>query len=184
LLITTNEKPLQMPVEYVVLVNKNNQPLGTMEKLEAHERGELHRAFSVFIFNSEGQMMLQKRADGKYHSPGLWTNTVCSHPRTGEDFASAAHRRLMEEMGFDCELEPAFTFIYKAHVGDGLIEHEFDQVFIGTCDKEPQINPEEVGDWKYVWPGELYADIERFPDEYTVWFKIAIKQLKKYLDKK
>ena len=170
-----------MPVEYVVLVNKNNQPLGTMEKMEAHERGELHRAFSVFVFNSEGQMMLQRRADEKYHSPGLWTNTVCSHPRTGEKITMAAHRRMKEEMGFDCELEEAFSFIYKADVGDGLIEHEFDQVFIGTCDKKPTPNPDEVGDWKYIWTGELYADIENNPDNYTVWFKIAIKQLKDYL---
>ncbi len=173
-----------MSVEYVVLVNKNDQPLGAMEKMEAHERGELHRAFSVFIFNSEGQMMLQKRADEKYHSPGLWTNTVCSHPRTGEGISDAAHRRMMEEMGFDCEIEEMFSFIYKADVGDGLIEHEFDHVFMGTCDKEPVPNPEEVGDWKYVWPGELYADIEKHPDNYTVWFKIAVKELKDYLNKK
>lgn len=172
-----------MPVEYVVLVNKNNQPLGTMEKMEAHEKGALHRAFSVFIFNSEGQMLLQKRADEKYHSPGLWTNTVCSHPRSGEDIYDAAHRRLMEEMGFDCEIENIFSFIYKADVGDGLTEHEFDHVFIGTCDLTPNPNPEEVGDWKYVWPGELYADIENHSEDYTVWFKIAIKELKKYLKK-
>jgi isopentenyl-diphosphate delta-isomerase len=113
-----------MPVEYVVLVNKNDQPLGTMEKMEAHERGELHRAFSVFIFNKEGQMMLQKRAEEKYHSPELWTNTVCSHPRTGENIKDAAHRRLMEEMGFDCDIEEVFSCVYKADVGDGLTEHE------------------------------------------------------------
>lgn len=172
-----------MPVEYVVLVNKNNQPLGTMEKMEAHERGELHRAFSVFIFNTEGQMLLQRRADEKYHSPGLWTNTVCSHPRTGEKVDEAAHRRMMEEMGFDCDIKEAFSFIYKADVGDGLTEHEFDHVFIGTYDQKPTPNPDEVGDWKYIWPGELYADIEKHPDNYTVWFKIAVKQLKHYLQK-
>ena len=172
-----------MPVEYVVLVNKNNQPLGTMEKMEAHERGELHRAFSIFIFNAEGQMMLQRRADDKYHSPGLWTNTVCSHPRTGEKIAEAAHRRLIEEMGFDCDIKEVFSFIYKADVGDGLTEHEFDQVFMGTCDAEPKPNPDEVGDWKYVWPGELYADVEKHPENYTVWFKIALKKVKEYLTK-
>jgi len=172
-----------MPVEYVILVNKNNQPLGTMEKMEAHERGELHRAFSVFVFNSEGQMLLQKRADEKYHSSGLWSNTVCSHPRTGETVSEAAHRRLMEEMGFDCEIENAFSFVYKADVGEGLMEHEFDHVFMGTCDLMPNPNPEEVGEWKYIWPGELYADIESHPEDYTVWFKIAIKELKRYLKK-
>jgi len=171
-----------MAVEYVILVNKKDLPLGTMEKIEAHERGELHRAFSVFVFNPQGQLMLQKRADDKYHSPGLWTNTVCSHPRTGEKTIEAAHRRLMEEMGFDCELEEAFSFIYKAHVGDGLIEHEYDHVFIGTTDKTPKPNPEEVSDWKYVWMGELYTDIENNPQNYTEWFKIAIKELKDYLD--
>ena len=116
-----------MHVEYVILVNNHDQSLGAMEKMEAHEKGVMHRAFSIFIFNSEGKLLLQQRADEKYHSPGLWTNTVCSHPRTGENTHNAAHRRMVEEMGFDCDLEEAFSFIYKANVGDGLTEHEFDR---------------------------------------------------------
>ena len=137
-----------MQVEYVILVNNNDQPLGAMEKMEAHEKGVLHRAFSVFVYNTEGNMLLQKRADSKYHSPGLWSNTACSHPRTGENVDDAAHRRMMEELGFDCDLEKAFTFIYKSDVGQGLIEHEFDHVYVGTSDQLPNPNPDEVGDYK------------------------------------
>ena len=172
-----------MQVEYVILVNNNDQPLGAMEKMEAHEKGVLHRAFSVFVFNSRGQMLLQKRAGEKYHSPGLWTNTACSHPRTREKTMDAAHRRLKEEMGFDCNLEEVFSFVYKANVGDGLTEHEYDHVFMGTSDTKPVPDPEEVSDWKYVDMDWLYADVEANPGNYTVWFVIALAELRKHLEK-
>ncbi|MEJ2594202.1 MAG: isopentenyl-diphosphate Delta-isomerase [bacterium] len=171
-----------MQVEYVILVNKNDQPLGAMEKMEAHEKGVLHRAFSVFIFNSEGKLLLQKRAEEKYHSPGLWTNTACSHPRTREKTEVAAHRRLKEEMGFDSDMEEIFSFIYKANVGGGLTEHEFDHVFMGTSDKTPEPNPDEVSDWKYVDMDWLYKDVEEHPENYTVWFIIALAEVKKHLE--
>jgi len=152
--------------------------------MEAHEKGTLHRAFSVFIFNSEGKMLLQKRADEKYHSPGLWTNTVCSHPRANEKTDDAAHRRIVEEMGFDCEFEEAFSFVYKADVGQGLTEHEFDHVFIGESDTLPVPNPEEVGDFKYVELGRVVQDIKEHPDNYTVWFMIALKEVADYFEGK
>lgn len=170
-----------MQVEYVILVNNNDQPLGAMEKMEAHEKGVMHRAFSIFIFNREGKLMLQKRAEEKYHSPGLWTNTVCSHPRTGEKTKDAAHRRMVEEMGFDCSFEEAFSFIYKANVGSDLIEHEFDHVFVGHSDTQPVPNPEEVGDWKYVDFDWVVKDVEANPENYTVWFIIALKEVSKHL---
>lgn len=169
-----------MQVEYVILVNKNDQPLGAMEKMEAHEKGVLHRAFSVFVFNSEGKMLLQQRALGKYHSPGLWTNTACSHPRTGEKTFDAAHRRLEEEMGFDCDLDEVFSFVYKSNVGDGLTEHEFDHVFFGNSDTMPVPDPEEVVDYKYVEVSRLTKDVIENPDDYTVWFKIALKEVVKH----
>ena len=171
-----------MPVEYVLLVNKNDQPLGTMEKMAAHEKGVLHRAFSVFIFNNRGEMMLQKRASEKYHSGGLWTNAVCSHPKAGEDVRLAAKRRMMEEMGFECDIRNSFTFLYKSDVGDGLTEHEFDHVFIGYSETEPNPNPEEVEDWKYVDMNWLLTDVKEHPENYTVWFVIALAELIKHLD--
>ena len=171
-----------MPVEYVLLVNKNDQPLGTMEKITAHEKGELHRAFSVFVFNNRGELMLQRRATEKYHSGGLWTNTVCSHPKAGEDVAASAKRRMMEEMGFECEISKVFTFIYKADVGDGLIEHEYDHVFFGYSDEEPNPNPEEVEGWKYVDMGWLNKDVNENPGNYTVWFRIALKEVIQHIE--
>jgi isopentenyl-diphosphate delta-isomerase len=173
-----------MQVEYVILVNTNDQRLGATEKMEAHEKGVLHRAFSVFVFNSERKMLLQKRADEKYHSPGLWTNTACSHPRTGEKTPDAAHRRLVEEMGFDCEIEEAFSFTYKADVGEGLTEHEFDHVFTGISDTMPIPNPEEVSGYKYVELGWLEKDVAENPGHYTVWFRIALKEVLKHLHQK
>lgn len=172
-----------MQVEYVILVNNNDQSLGAMEKMEAHEKGILHRAISVFIFNHAGEMLLQRRADEKYHSPGLWSNTACSHPRTNEKPREAAHRRLQEEMGFDCDLDEAFSFVYKADVGQGLTEHEYDHVFIGYSDNKPVPDPEEVGEWKYVDFDWLIQDIETSPDDYTVWFKIALDEVKKHFKK-
>jgi len=171
-----------MPVEYVLLVNKNDQPLGTMEKITAHEKGELHRAFSVFVFNSRGELLLQKRASEKYHSGGLWTNTVCSHPKAGEEVAASAKRRMMEEMGFECEITKVFTFVYKANVGDGLTEHEYDHVFFGYSDTAPMPNHDEVEDWKYVDMDWLNQDVKENPDDYTVWFKIALKEVNQHIE--
>lgn len=162
--------------EEVVLVDKNDNPLGTMEKMQAHKMGVLHRAFSVFIYNSKGEMMIHRRALSKYHSPCLWTNACCSHPRINETVEEAAHRRLMEEMGFDCELKEELSFLYKADVGDGLIEHEFDHVFIGEFNGKPEINPDEVAEWKFVNPEVLKEEIKNHPAKFTEWFKIAFKK--------
>ena len=172
-----------MSVEYVILVNQKDKPLGTMEKMTAHEKARLYRAFSVFIFNSKGQLLLQQRAAQKYHSPLLWTNTVCSHPRQGEKTIDAAHRRIEEEMGFDCEFYEAFSFVYKAEVGQGLTEHEFDHVFIGISNVEPSPNPDEVCGWKYIDLNTLEKDVEENPDNYTIWFKIALAEVLAYFRK-
>ena len=167
-------------MEKVILVNENDQEIGLMEKMEAHEKGLLHRAFSVFIFNSKGEMLLQKRANSKYHSPNLLTNTCCSHPRSGESTLAAANRRLMEEMGMTCELEHAFHFIYKVELDQGLYEHELDHVFIGTSDIEPIINPEEVSEFTYQTTGHILEEIDRNPSDYTEWFKICFNEVLKY----
>lgn len=172
-----------MAEEFVILVDKNDNPVGKMEKMEAHIEAVLHRAFSVFIFNSKGELLLQQRAGHKYHSPLLWTNTVCSHPREGETTEDAAHRRIIEEMGMDCDFKEVFTFLYKADVGQGLIEHEFDHVFIGTSDIEPVINPEEVEAWKYVNLEWLEKDVVENPGEYTEWFKIALAEVLEFFRK-
>ncbi len=164
-------------MEKVILVDENDSPLGTMEKMEAHKKGVLHRAFSVFIFNDKGELMLQQRALAKYHSPGLWTNTCCSHPREGEKTDAAAHRRLTEEMGFDCEIEEAFSFLYKSDVGQGLTEHEFDHVFTGYYNSLPQINPEEVNDYKFMKMKDIQEDMKNNPERYTVWFRIAFDEV-------
>ena len=169
-----------MTKENVILVDKDDKPLGLMEKMEAHKKAVMHRAFSVFIFNEEGKLMLQQRALHKYHSPGLWTNTVCSHPRNGETTEEAAHRRIVEEMGFDCSFEEAFSFIYKAEVGQGLIEHEFDHVFIGVSKLQPKINPDEVATWKYVDLQWLEDDVANNSKDYTEWFKIALERVLKH----
>lgn len=166
-------------MEKVVLVDKQDNPLGTMEKMEAHEKGVLHRAFSVFVFNSEGEMLLQQRAISKYHSGGLWTNTCCSHPRENELTIDAAHRRLQEEMGFDCEVEKSFDFIYKKVLDKGLTEHELDHVFIGEYEGKIEINPNEVQAYKYVKISELLADVQEQPDSYTEWFKICLEEVVK-----
>jgi isopentenyl-diphosphate delta-isomerase len=163
-------------MEYVVLVDELDNELGLMEKMEAHEKGALHRAFSVFTFNSKGELLLQRRALSKYHSAGLWTNTCCSHPRESESTIDAAHRRLQEEMGFDCELTKAFDFIYKKKMDKGLIEHELDHVFIGRYDGQPNINRDEVDEYKNMPIDELVKDIEEFPNKYTEWFKICLEE--------
>ncbi len=168
-------------MEKVILVDENDKPIGTMEKMEAHEKGILHRAFSVFVFNEKNELMLQQRAFSKYHSPGLWTNTCCSHPREGEKTLDAAHRRMIEEMGFDCGFEEAFDFIYNSDVGQGLTEHELDHVFIGHSNQRPKTNPEEVNDWKYMPMDSIRAEMKSSPENFTVWFRIAFDEVWEYL---
>ena len=163
--------------EYVVLVDNKDNQIGLMEKQAAHVNPTLHRAFSIFVFNSKGEMLLQQRALTKYHTPGLWTNTCCSHPRDGESLQQATKRRLMEEMGMECDLKEVFSFIYKADVMQGLIEHEFDHVFVGTTDVTPIINREEVESYKYETIENIKKDIEKNPANYTAWFKIAFAKL-------
>ncbi len=163
-------------MEKVILVDSDDKEMGTMEKMEAHEKAKLHRAFSIFILNSKNQMLLQRRALEKYHCAGLWTNTCCSHPRPGEDIEAAAHRRLKEEMGFDTRLKKVTSFVYKAEFENGLTEHEFDHVFSGTFDGKIKHNPSEVCEWKYVDVKELVADIKASPEKYTPWFKICIEK--------
>lgn len=169
--------------EKVILVDGNDTPLGEMEKLEAHRKALLHRAFSVFVFNKKNELMLQQRAAGKYHSPLLWTNTCCSHPRPGETTDAAAHRRLTEEMGFDCDLTEIFSFIYKEPLDQGLTEHEFDHVFVGIFDGIPLINPEEVEECKWMKMEDIAIDLVKNPGQYTVWFRIAFERVRGYLIK-
>lgn len=163
--------------EQVILVDQSDTAIGTMEKLQAHEEGRLHRAFSVFVFNSNNELMLHKRASSKYHSGGLWTNTCCSHPRPGEDIMDAAYRRLDEEMGFTCELQLEFSFIYKAKLDNDLTEHELDYVITGRFDGTPKLNYEEAEDWKWVSIPDVKKDLEINSEKYTYWFKIAFEQL-------
>ncbi len=164
-----------MSIEYVVLVDENDVELGVMEKQEAHEKALLHRAFSVMVFNEKKEMLLQQRAFSKYHSGGLWTNTCCSHPRPGEDAISAAHRRLKEEMGFDCELRPHQTFVYKAPFDNGLTEHEFDHVFVGEFSHDPQFNREEVASFQWITLPALQAQLLANPDKFTIWFRLIME---------
>ena len=172
-----------MSEEKVILVDKNDNQVGLMPKLEAHEKGVLHRAFSVFIFNSKYELLLQRRASSKYHSGGLWTNTCCSHPREGEDILDAANRRLDEEMGIKTSLRKVYDFIYKAELDNQLIEHEFDHVFYGVCDNDPILNKDEAEDFKWVDMETLNNDIIKNEDNYTVWFKIAFEYFYNYLKK-
>ena len=162
--------------EQVILVDKKDNPIGLMPKMEAHEKAMLHRAFSVFIFNDKGQLMLQQRAAEKYHSPLLWTNTCCSHQRNGETNLEAGKRRLQEEMGFVTELQEVFSFIYKASFDNGLTEHELDHVMVGKFNDSPQINLDEVEAYKWMTMEEVKVDMELNPDKYTAWFKIIFKK--------
>ena len=163
-------------MELVVLVDEGGRDVGVMEKLRAHREGRLHRAFSIFVFNRRGEVLLQRRALGKYHSGGLWSNACCSHPRPGESVLEAAHRRLVEEMGFDCELKEAFTFIYRADVGNGLVEYEYDHVLIGVCEADPKPDPSEVMEWKWAKVEDVLKDIREHPEKYTYWFKLAFEK--------
>jgi isopentenyl-diphosphate delta-isomerase len=163
--------------EYVILVDKDDNEVGTMEKLEAHKTGVLHRAVSVFLFNAAGEMLLQQRAAEKYHSPLLWTNTCCSHPRPGETHASAAGRRLLEEMGLVCELHYAFDFYYEADMDNGLIEHELDHIYVGYTRIQPLINKKEANDWRYESISNIRAEIAAHPERFTTWFKLIFEPL-------
>lgn len=160
--------------DQVILVNEKDEPMGIMDKLEAHQKGLLHRAFSIFIFNNAGQLLLQRRAKDKYHSPGLWTNTCCSHPKPEESTLDAAKRRLKEEMGIETSLEKKFDFIYRAQLDNDLIEYEFDHVYTGQFNSNPILNLNEVSEYRWVSIHELKNEIEQHPEEYSEWLKIAI----------
>ncbi|MEQ8360583.1 MAG: isopentenyl-diphosphate Delta-isomerase [Cytophagales bacterium] len=169
-----------MSQEHVILVDASDNELGTMEKMEAHQKGVLHRAFSVCIFNDKGEMLIQKRAAEKYHSPGLWTNACCSHPRKGETLYQAAKRRLEEEMGIKTNVEKAFTFLYKIRLDRGMIEHELDHVLIGKYNENPNINLAEVEDWKYMKLNDILKGMKSDPEIWTEWFKIIMPKINLY----
>jgi isopentenyl-diphosphate delta-isomerase len=167
-----------MKEEQVILVDENDNEIGLMNKQEAHIKGLLHRAFSIFIFNSKNELLLQQRAYEKYHSGGLWTNTCCSHPRKNEKVLEAANRRLEEEMGMSCSISKAFDFIYEAKMINNLFEHELDHVFFGFTDSKPVINKKEVASYKYMSLNNIDSDIKHNPDLYTEWFKICFSEVK------
>ena len=166
-----------MKEEQVILVDETNKQIGLMPKLEAHQKAVLHRAFSVFVFNDKNELMLQQRALDKYHSPGLWTNTCCSHQRNGESNIEAGKRRLYEEMGFITDLKETISFIYKAPFDNGLTEHEFDHVLFGTYVGNIQANPEEVMDFKYITKDQLINEVNDHPELFTEWFKICFEEV-------
>ncbi len=167
--------------DQVLLVNELDEAVGTMGKLEAHQVGALHRAFSVFLFDGQGRVLLQRRAAGKYHSAGLWTNTCCSHPRPDETVQDAAQRRLMEEMGIETPVEHCFSFLYKASFENGLHEHELDHVFFGTWSGPAHPHPEEADDWKYMSLDELDSDMRSNPERYTIWLRTCWDQVCEHL---
>lgn len=168
--------PIFMDTKVILVDEKDNQ-IGVLDKIDAHQSGKLHRAFSIFIFNSKGQLLLQKRASTKYHSGGLWSNTCCSHPRPNEELEIAAHRRLKEEMGFDCKLKEVYTFIYNVKLENGLTEHEYDHVLVGKSDAKPNLDPKEAEEWKWIDTHLLSEDIKNNPDRYTYWFRISLDEV-------
>jgi isopentenyl-diphosphate Delta-isomerase len=165
--------------EQLILVDTEDVEVGVAGKRHAHAAGLLHRAFSVFVFNAQGHMLLQRRSPSKYHSGGLWSNTCCSHPRPGESTEAAAQRRLHEEMGFGCPLSSAFSFVYHADVGGGLIEHEYDHVFIGRSDAEPSPDPAEVDDWRWATAADIDRELSEEPARFTYWFRVAFDELRR-----
>ena len=171
-----------MKEEKVILVNEQDKQIGLMPKMEAHEKALLHRAFSVFVFNDNNDLIQQQRALTKYHSPGLWTNTCCSHQREGETNISAGKRRLMEEMGFITDLKESISFIYKAPFDNGLTEHEYDHVLLGTYNGIPNINTEEVADWKWMPLEDVKVDISLRPELYTAWFKVIFEKFYEHIN--
>jgi len=168
--------------ENVILVDDNDEIVGVGEKLETHLKGNLHRAFSIFIFNQHGEVLLQKRASTKYHSGNLWSNTCCGHPRPSETTREAANRRLKEEMGINCELKEAFSFIYRVELDKGLFEHEYDYVFVGNFNGTPLPDPSEVSDWVWVDLDTLKKSIDANPSDYTYWLLISIDRIASLLD--
>ncbi|MDH7913127.1 isopentenyl-diphosphate Delta-isomerase [Winogradskyella sp. SYSU M77433] len=171
-----------MTEEQVILVDENDNPIGLMPKMEAHEKALLHRAFSVFVFNDNNELMIQQRAMHKYHSPGLWTNTCCSHQREGESNIEAGMRRLQEEMGFVTDLEETTSFIYKAPFDNGLTEHEYDHILIGYFNDKPNINEDEVAAWKWMSLDDVKEDIKNQPELYTAWFKIIFEKFYEFIN--
>ena len=167
----------------VILVDANDVQIGVMDKMEAHRKALLHRAISVFVFNTKGEWLLQQRAMAKYHSGGLWTNTCCSHPSPGETVIDAANRRLNQEMGIHCELKELFSFTYKEPLDNELTEYEFDHVIIGNCDDKPIADINEVMDWKYLNYYHLHNDLLKNPANYTVWFKKVFERVYQYISK-
>ena len=163
-------------VEKVILVNEQDDELGVAEKSIAHAEGKLHRAFSVLVLNDRNELLLQRRAQDKHHSGGLWSNTCCGHPRPDESIQTAARRRLQEEMGFDCPLKEIFSFVYRAEVGNGSIEYEYDHVFIGEFNGEPVLNSAEVMDWNWISLHELHKAVQVRPDQYAVWLRLILDQ--------
>ena len=170
-------REIKRMTEILILVDDNDNEIGREEKMEIHREGSLHRAFSILIFNSRGETLLQRRSICKYHSGGLWTNTCCGHPRAGEELLSSAHRRLMEEMGFDCELKSLFTFTYRTGLDNGLTEHELDHVLVGKYEGRVKPDPREAEDYKWMGLSEVYEEIHRNPGEFTVWFVILMNKL-------
>lgn len=173
---------MKFPTTEVVLVDERDRALATMDKMEAHELGLLHRAFSVFIFDQNGRMLIHKRAEHKYHCGGLWTNACCSHPYPGEGALTAGQRRLQEELGFSTSLYKAFDFVYRASLENGLIEHEFDHVFVGHYSGPIKHNEDEVAEWKYVDMDDLLLELEEHPERFTPWFQIAVPKLLQHLE--
>ncbi len=171
-----------MEEEKVILVNENDEQIGLMPKMEAHEKALLHRAFSVFVFNDNNELMLQQRGLDKYHSPGLWTNTCCSHQRDGESNIQAGKRRLQEEMGFVVDLTESISFMYKAPFDNGLTEHEYDHVLLGSYNEDPIINPDEVASWKWMPLEDVKADMASHPEIYTEWFKVIFDKFYEYIN--
>lgn len=163
--------------ELVTLVDADDRPIGTAEKLAAHREGLLHRAISVFVVDGRGRLLLQRRALGKYHSVGLWSNSCCSHPRPGEPVLDAAHRRLREEMGFDCELEAHGCFTYRAELTRDLVEHEIDHLFVGQWNGTPMPDPEQVGEWRWLAPASLASELRDRPERFTAWFALALAHI-------
>jgi isopentenyl-diphosphate delta-isomerase len=166
-----------MANQQLLLVDKKDKIIGTAEKMRVHQEGLLHRAFSIIILNSQGEMLMQLRAKNKYHSGGLWTNACCSHPRPGEILIKAARERLAEEMGIDCGLKEIFSFHYRAVFANGLIENEYDHVLLGECDATPKPNLEEADDWRWAKIGEIKKDVKQNPVNYTYWFKQIMKKI-------
>lgn len=164
----------------VILVDENNNEIGVEEKIKAHQERKLHRAFSIFIFNKKKELLLQKRSDNKYHSPGFWSNTCCSHPRPDKNLKEEAEKRLKEEMGINCKLRKSFSFIYKVKFDNGLTEHEYDHVFVGEFNEKPKPNKDEVSDWKWISLDKLKEEMSINPEKYTYWLKECLDKVKPF----